>query len=99
MFDLKTNLFMKYIEFPEEDYIKGIIKTLTGFEIEYLNDDIYMTLIEDFKEIKNKVSNFKVNNKDNSVKIDISIDNEKRTMSLEKVELSDMGELLKKKNH
>jgi energy-coupling factor transporter ATP-binding protein EcfA2 len=97
IFDLKTNLFMKYIQSPEEDYIKGLIKTLTGFDLEYLNDDIYLTLINDLKEIKNKISNANIKKNNDFIRIDVSIDSKKKAVSLKEVQLSAMGKLLKKK--
>lgn len=100
MFDLKTNLFMKYIEFPEEDYIKGLIKTLTGFEIEYLNDDIYMTLIEDLHFIKEKIENHKISKNTKNIevnKITLEFNGEKVTKIFNNVQLNYLGKTLKRR--
>lgn len=99
MFDLRTNLFIKYIQSPEEEYLRGLVKMLTGFDLEYISDEIVYELIDGLVIIKNKMDNFNgfENNLHDSIKIDISFDDKKKTKYLHGVELSDIGKLLETK--
>lgn len=97
IFDLKTNLFIKYMEIPSEDYLEGLIKVLTGFDLEYLQDELADRLILDFQEIKEKVEKANNNKQDYKNKIDMCINNTKKTKYLNNVELTDIGLLLEKK--
>ena len=97
VFDLKTNLFVKYIEVPSKDYLEGLIKVLTGFDLEYLSDELADKLILDFQEIKEKLEKANNNKQDYKNKIDICINDIKKTKYLNNVELTDIGLLLEKK--
>ena len=72
---------------------------LTGFDLEYISDEIVYELIDGLVIIKNKMDNFNgfENNLHDSIKIDISFDDKKKTKYLHGVELSDIGKLLETK--
>ena len=99
MFDLRTNLFLKYVESPEEEYLRGLIKILTGFDLEYVTDEIVHEFIDDLIKIKAKLEHIEnvEGGLNETIKIDMSFNNIKKTKYLDDIELSRMGELLENK--
>ena len=97
VFDLKTNLFIKHIEAPPEDYLEGLVKALTGFDLEYLSDELADKLVSDLQEIKGKVETVNDNEQDYKNKIYICMNNNKKAKYLKNVEVTDIGSLLEKK--
>lgn len=98
VFDLKTNLFIKYMEAPSEDYLEGLIKILTGFEVKYLSDELADSLIYDLKEIKEKIEDYdntKGIQEFDENRITVEIDGNKISKSFKDVELNYVGKTLK----
>lgn len=98
VFDLKTNLFIKYIEAPSEDYLEGLIKTLTGFDLEYLTDELADRLISEIQDIKEKMEGYSQSTNNGNFKenkIIIEVGGNKTIKGFDDVELNYLGKTLK----
>lgn len=98
-YDLKTNLFINYISNPnDKDFIFGLVKKLTGFDMSYLSDEIVKEFLRDLREIKNKIDNFNdIKIKQGDMKVIFEVNSERYMKSFDKVELSFLGKTLKNK--
>lgn len=97
IFDLKTNLFIKYLESPSDAFLDGLIKTLTGFEIEFLSDELAENVVIDLSNIKEKIELIEKEKRDYDNKLYINFNNREKIKYLKNINLSEMGLLLEKK--
>ncbi len=98
IFDLKTNLFIKYInEFDKNCFLEGLIKTLTGFDIEYFTDELAKKMIMEVEDIKQQLETYNVNNELGNNRISLEINDIKISRNFKNVNLSYVGATLMNK--